>query len=65
MKTGDYKRIFTRKDEHAHEHGDTLKKSIHENRLTPGHDRIHDHKLSMNREQVMDMHDRERNRTHS
>jgi len=65
MKTGDYKKIFTRKDEQPHEHGDTLKKSVHENRHAPGHDRIHDHKLSMNREQVMDMHDRERNRTHS
>lgn len=65
MKTGDYKRIFSRKEEHPHEHGDSLKKSIHENRHTQGLNHIRDHKFSLNHEQVMDMHDRERNRTHS
>ncbi len=65
MKTGDYKRIFTRNDENAREHFDLFKKSIHENRHTPGHDRIHDHKISVNREQVMDVHERGRNRTRS
>jgi len=65
MKSGDYKRIFRQKDETPHEHTDTFRECIHENRHTPGHDRIHDHKISMNREQIMDIHDRERNRTHS
>lgn len=65
MKTGDYKRIFTKTDEHTHEHGDTSKARLHENRQSHGIDHIHDHKLSLNREQVMDMHDRERNKTRS
>ena len=65
MKTGDYTKIFKQKDEKPNDHRDGLKKNIHENRHCPGHDRIHDHKFSMNREQVMDMHERDRNRTHS
>lgn len=65
MKTGDYKRIFTRKDEHPHEHGDSIKKIVHENRTTHGLDHIRDHKFSLNHEQIMDIHERERNKTHS
>ena len=65
MKTGDYKQIFIKKEDTPHEHSGIFKKNIHEQRLAHRHDYIHDHKFSLNHEQIMDMHNRARNKTHS
>ncbi len=64
MKTGDYTKVFTHKEENPCGHRDTMKEHLHEMKHAQAKDHIHDHKLSMNREQVMDMHERERNRVH-